>query len=286
MHKTDNNWTTVIEPRQRLLQLNLREVWQYRDLCRLLVRRSITTQYKQTLLGVLWFVIQPLFTTAMYMVVFGGIAGLSTDGLPQPLFYLAGISLWNYFADSMTKNANTFVDNASIFGKVYFPRIVMPLATVISHLLRLAIQLSLFLVIYAIYQIWIMPGALHTNGAILLLPLLIVMLAGHSLAFSMLFSSCTTKYRDLQVMLSFVVGLWMYATPVIYPLSAIENSKLHTLMLLNPISSIIETFRYGMLGVGEMNWGSLAYSFVLMLVLLLVALVTFNKVQRDFMDHV
>ena len=279
-------WSTVITPNNRLLRLNLREVWQYRDLCMLLVRRAITTQYKQTLLGVLWFVIQPLLTTVIYMVVFGGIAGISTDGLPQPLFYLSGIALWNYFADSLTKNANTFVDNAAIFGKVYFPRIVMPLSIVISHLLRLAIQLGLLLVVYAIYQLWLMPGAIHTNGYLLLLPLLIVMLAGHSLAFSMLFSSLTTKYRDLQVMLTFLVGLWMYATPVIYPLSTITNSRLHTVMMLNPVTSIVEAFRYGMLGVGELNWWGLAYSFGLMMVLLMLALVTFNKVQRNFMDHV
>ncbi len=279
-------WSTVITPNNRLLRLNLREVWQYRDLCLLLVRRAITTQYKQTLLGVLWFVIQPLLTTVIYMVVFGGIAGISTDGLPQPLFYLSGIALWNYFADSLTKNANTFVDNAAIFGKVYFPRIVMPLSIVISHLLRLAIQLGLLLVVYAIYQLWLMPGAIHTNGYLLLLPLLIVMLAGHSLAFSMLFSSLTTKYRDLQVMLTFLVGLWMYATPVIYPLSTITNNRLHTVMMLNPVTSIVEAFRYGMLGVGELSWWGLAYSFGVMVVLLMLALVTFNKVQRNFMDHV
>ena len=279
-------WSTVITPNNRLLRLNLREVWQYRDLCMLLVRRAITTQYKQTLLGVLWFVIQPLLTTVIYMVVFGSIAGISTDGLPQPLFYLSGIALWNYFADSLTKNANTFVDNAAIFGKVYFPRIVMPLSIVISHLLRLAIQLGLLLVVYAIYQLWLMPGAIHTNGYLLLLPLLIVMLAGHSLAFSMLFSSLTTKYRDLQVMLTFLVGLWMYATPVIYPLSTITNSRLHTVMMLNPVTSIVEAFRYGMLGVGELSWWGLAYSFGVMVVLLMLALVTFNKVQRNFMDHV
>lgn len=279
-------WSTVITPNNRLLRLNLREVWQYRDLCMLLVRRAITTQYKQTLLGVLWFVIQPLLTTVIYMVVFGGIAGISTDGLPQPLFYLSGIALWNYFADSLTKNANTFVDNAAIFGKVYFPRIVMPLSIVISHLLRLAIQLGLLLVVYAIYQLWLMPGAIHTNGYLLLLPLLIVMLAGHSLAFSMLFSSLTTKYRDLQVMLTFLVGLWMYATPVIYPLSTITNSRLHTVMMLNPVTSIVEAFRYGMLGVGELSLWGLAYSFGVMVVLLMLALVTFNKVQRNFMDHV
>lgn len=279
-------WSTVITPNNRLLRLNLREVWQYRDLCMLLVRRAITTQYKQTLLGVLWFVIQPLLTTVIYMVVFGGIAGISTDGLPKPLFYLSGIALWNYFADSLTKNANTFVDNAAIFGKVYFPRIVMPLSIVISHLLRLAIQLGLLLVVYAIYQLWLMPGAIHTNGYLLLLPLLIVMLAGHSLAFSMLFSSLTTKYRDLQVMLTFLVGLWMYATPVIYPLSTITNNRLHTVMMLNPVTSIVEAFRYGMLGVGELSWWGLAYSFGVMVVLLMLALVTFNKVQRNFMDHV
>ena len=282
----DAPWTTVIQPKERLLQLNLREVWQYRDLCRILVRRSIMTQYKQTLLGVLWFVIQPLLTTVMYMVVFGGIAGIPTDGIPQPLFYLAGISLWNYFADSMTKNANTFVDNASVFGKVYFPRIVMPLSIVISHLLRLVIQLALFMAVYCVYRFWLMPDAIQTNVYALLLPLLVLMLAGLSLAFSMLFSSLTTKYRDIQVLLSFLVGLWMYATPVIYPLGSITDSRLHRLMMLNPVSSIVEAFRYGMLGVGEFSWGGLAYSFGAMTVLLFVALLVFNKVQRDFMDHV
>lgn len=282
----NKEWTTIIEPRTHLLQLNLREIWYYRDLYKLLVRRSIATQYKQTLLGVLWFVIQPLLTTVMYMVVFGGIAGISTDGLPQPLFYLSGIALWNYFSDSLNKNANTFVDNASIFGKVYFPRILMPLANVTGHLLRLGIQLVLFLAVYALYQIWIMPGVIQTNIYIMLLPLLVVMLAGHSLAFSTLFSSLTTKYRDLQVLLSFVVGLWMYATPIIYPLSTITDTRLHTLMLLNPITSIVEAFRYGMLGVGELNWGGLAYSFGLMMLLLFIALITFNKVQRNFMDYV
>lgn len=281
-----SEWNTVIEPRSSLWRLNLREVWQYRDLCMLLVRRSLVTQYKQTLLGVLWFVIQPLLTMVMYMVVFGGIAGISTDGLPQPLFYLAGISLWNYFADSLTKNSNTFVDNAALFGKVYFPRILMPLSICISHLFRLAIQLGLFLVVYLLYRFWWNPGTIHTNPYVLLLPLLVMMLAGLSLAFSMLFSSMTTKYRDMQVLLAFVVNLWLYATPVIYPLSSIHNSRLHTLMMLNPVSSIVEAFRYGMLGVGELNWGGLAYSLGMTVVLLFVALIVFNKVQRDFMDHV
>ena len=278
-------WTTEIKPKNRLFDVDFKELWRYRDLISLFVKRNIITQYKQTVFGPLWYVIQPMFTTIMYMVVFGGIAKISTDGLPQPLFYLAGISFWQYFSDCLTKTSNTFVDNASIFGKVYFPRLVMPIANVTSNLLRFGIQFGLFLLVYAYYQLFT-PITIHTNWYVLLVPVLVMMLAGLALGFGILFSSMTTKYRDLQLLLSFFVSLWMYATPVIYPLSTIENEKLRLLMSLNPLTGIIEAFKYGMLGVGQFSWGMLAYAFVFMVVLLTIGIVVFNKVQRSFMDTV
>lgn len=286
----DNNdnktWTTVIKPREKLLSVNLQELWDYRDLCSLFVKRNITTQYKQTVLGPLWYVIQPLITVVMYMVVFGGIAKIPTDGLPQPLFYLSGICLWQYFSDCLNKTSNTFTANASIFGKVYFPRLIVPISTVVSNLLRFGIQLGLFLVVYAIYQIWIIPGQIHTNWYALLLPVLVLMLAGLALGFGILFSSMTTKYRDMSLLLSYFVSLWMYATPVIYPLSTITNEKLRMLMSLNPLTGIVEAFKYGFLGEGQFSWGMLGYSAGFMVVLLALGIVIFNRVQKTFMDTV
>ena len=284
--KEDDNWSTVIKPKEKLLQVDLKELWRYRDLTGLFVRRNITTQYKQTILGPLWYIIQPVITVAMYMVVFGGIAGISTDGLPEPLFYLSGVCLWQYFNDCLAKTSSTFTANAGIFGKVYFPRLVVPISSVLSNLVRFGIQLVLFLVVYAIYQIWVIPGQIHTNWYALLMPLLVVMLAGLALGFGVLFSSMTTKYRDLQLMLDYFVRLWMYATPVVWPLSTITNPKLHLAMSLNPLTPIIEAFKYGFLGAGEFSWGGLAYSFVFMVVLLAVGVVLFNRVQRTFMDTV
>ena len=281
----EQQWSTEIKPKNKLLDINLKELWAYIDLCELFVKRNIITQYKQTVLGPLWFVIQPLMTTVMYMVVFGGIAHISTDGLPQPLFYLAGISFWQYFSDCLNKTSNTFIDNAGIFGKVYFPRLIMPIATVTSNLVRFFIQFSLFLTIYAYYQLFT-PITIYTNWYALLIPILVIMLAGLALGFGILFSSMTTKYRDLQLLLSFFVSLWMYATPVIYPLSTVTNTKLRLLMSLNPLTGILEAFKYGMLGVGEFSWGMLAYSFCFMIVLLFIGIVIFNKVQRSFMDTV
>ena len=279
-------WTTVIKPKEKLLQVDFKELWRYRDLTSLFVRRNITTQYKQTILGPLWYIIRPTITGLMYMVVFGGIAKIPTDGLPQPLFYLSGVCLWQYFSDCLNKTSSTFVANAGIFGKVYFPRMVVPISTVVSNLLRFGIQLGLFLVVYAIYQIWVIPGQIHTNWYALLLPVLVLMLAGLSLGFGILFSSMTTKYRDLQLMLDYFVRLWMYATPVVWPLSTITNAKLHLAMSLNPLTPIIEAFKYGFLGAGEFSWGGLAYSFAFTVVLLAVGVVLFNRVQRTFMDTV
>ena len=215
-------WTTDIKPKNRLFDVDFKELWHYRDLCALFVKRNVITQYKQTILGPLWYLVQPLMTTVMYMVVFGGIAKIPTDGLPQPLFYLAGICMWQYFSDCLSKTSNTFVDNAGIFGKVYFPRLVVPLSNVMSNLVRFGIQLGLFFAVYLYYQLFT-PVQIHTNWYALLLPFLVLLLAGLALGFGILFSSMTTKYRDLQLLLSFFVSLWLYATPAIYPLSPIPH---------------------------------------------------------------
>ena len=278
------NWTTVIKPKDKLLNVDFREIWQYRDLFSMFVKRDIITQYKQTILGPSWFFIQPMFTTIMYMVVFGGIAGIRTDGLPQALFYLAGILCWQYFADCLNKTSSTFTTNQNIFGKVYFPRLIVPLATVSSNLVRLFIQLFLFLVVYVYYLVIGVDVA--PNWYVLLFPILVLMLAGLALGFGIIISSMTTKYRDLTILFTFVVQLWMYATPIIYPLSTIKNETVRMVMLLNPITSIVETFKYGALGIGSFSWGALGYSFGFMVVLLAVGIVVFNKVQRSFMDTV
>lgn len=278
-------WSTVIKPKEKLLSIDFKEIWHYRDLLFLFVKRNIITQYKQTILGPLWYVIQPLMTTIMYMVVFGGIAKISTDGLPQPLFYLAGICFWQYFSDCLNKTSNTFVNNAGIFGKVYFPRLVTPLSDVTSNLVRFGIQFTLFLCVY-LYYIIFTDVHVAPNWYALLFPLLVMMLAGLALGFGVLFSSMTTKYRDLQLLLSFFVSLWMYATPVIYPLSTITNPKILLVMQLNPLTGILEFFKYGFLGVGCHEWWMLGYSFGFMVVLLAIGIIVFNKVQRSFMDTV
>ena len=278
-------WDTEIKPRTGLFDVNFKEIWQYRDLWSLFVKRDIITLYKQTVLGPLWFFIQPIMTTVMYMIVFGGIAGISTDGLPQPLFYLAGICMWQYFADCLNKTSSTFIANAGIFGKVYFPRLIMPLATVTSNLVRFFIQLALFIIVYLYYVVFT-DAQITLSAYALLFPVLIIMLAGLALGFGILFSSMTTKYRDLTQLLGFFVSLWMYATPVIYPLSTITNEKLRFIMSLNPLTSIVEAFKFGVLGSGTFSWWSLGYSFGFMVVLMSIGIVIFNRVQRSFMDTV
>lgn len=281
----EEEFSTIIKPKDRLLSVDFGELWRYRDLLSLFVKRNIVTQYKQTVLGPLWFLIQPALTTLMYMVVFGGIAGIPTDGVPQPLFYLAGICCWQYFADCLNKTSNTFVDNQGMFGKVYFPRLVVPLANVVSNLIKFGTQFLLFVLVYAYYLIFADVSVLPT-WHLLLLPLLVALLAGLALGFGIIISSMTTKYRDLQVLFSFVVQLWMYGTPIVYPLSMITNEKLLLVMKLNPVTGIIEAFKYATLGAGEFSWGMLGYSFGFMVVLLAVGIVVFNKVQRSFMDTV
>ncbi len=276
-------FTTVIKPKSSVWGVDFKEIWQYRDLYSMFVKRDIITQYKQTILGPLWFFIQPALTMIMYMVL-GGIGKISTDGLPRPLFYLSGIVLWQYFADCLNKTSTTFITNQHIFGKVYFPRLVVPLSTISSNLLKMFIQFILFTVVYVYY---IVVGIdIAPNKYVLLFPVLILMLAGLSLGFGIIVSSMTTKYRDLTILFTFFVQLWSFATPLIYPLSAITNEKIKFIMSLNPLTSIVETFKYGMLGVGEFSWGMLGYSFGFMVFVLTVGIVLFNKVQRSFMDTV
>jgi len=276
-------YTTVIKPKNKLFEVDFKEIWQYRDLFSMFVKRDIITQYKQTILGPAWFFIQPIITTIMYSIVFAGIAGISTDGLPQFMFYLAGIVCWQYFADCLNKTSSTFTANQGIFGKVYFPRMIVPLSTVASGLVRMGIQFLLFVAVYVYYLI--MGVHIAPNIYILLLPLIVIMLAGLSLGFGIIISSMTTKYRDLTIFFSFIVQLWMYATPIIYPLSSM-SPKRQWIMGLNPVTSLVETFKYGTMGVGTFSWMMLGYSFIFMVVLLGIGIVVFNKVQRSFMDTV
>lgn len=277
-------WTMKIRPHEPLWHVDLGEIWRYRDLTELFVRRNIVVQYKQTILGPLWYLVQPILTVIMNMVVFGGIAKMSTDGMPQALFYMAGNICWFYFSDCLNHSSSTFTANQHMFGKVYFPRLVVPIAVVISNLLRFAIQVGLFVVLYLFF---FMRGAdITPNWAILLTPLFVVMLAGLGLGFGILISSMTTKYRDFAILFTFIVQLWMYATPIVYPLSMVPEGTLRTLILANPMTSVIEAFRYATLGQGFFSWLALGYSFVFMSVLLLLSVVIFNKVQRNFMDTV
>lgn len=280
----DSNWTTVIKPHNKLWEIDFKEIWRYKDLWAMYIKRDITTMYKQTILGPLWFLIQPAITTIMYMVVFGGIAGIPTDGIPQPLFYLAGICMWQYFADCLNKTSATFLGNAGVFGKVYFPRVIVPLSVVASNLVKFGVQLFLFLAVYVYYIIQGTNAA--PNITILLFPVLVFMLAGFGLGFGMIVSSLTTKYRDLTILFSFVVQLWMYGTPIIYPLSTITNEKLLLAMKLNPITAIVETFKYSTLSAGTFSWYMLGYSFCFMVVVFFIGLIMFNKQQRSFMDTV
>ena len=277
-------WDTTITTDKKLLSIDLHEIWQYRDLLTMYVKRDIITFYKQTILGPLWFIIQPLFTTIMFMFVFGGIAGISTDGIPQAVFYLSGLVCWNYFQDCLSKCSDTFNANQAIFGKVYFPRLVVPLSIVISNLIKMTIQFALFLVVYIYY--FASGVDFHINATICLVPLLIMMLGGLGLGFGMIISSMTTKYRDLRFLITFGIQLWMYATPVIYPLSVMKETypKYIWVLVANPLTAILETFKYAFTGVGVFNWLYLGYSFAFTIIILTFGIIIFNRVQRSFMD--
>lgn len=278
--------THTITPRRGLLDIDIKGLWRYRDLYVMYIKRDIVTKYKQTILGPLWYVIQPLFTTVMYMFVFGGLAGISTDGAPQPLFYLAGILLWNYFSETFTICSDIFAANASVFGKVYFPRLVVPLSGATSNLLKMLIQLVMFIVVYVYYKFFTPAGELLTvNCSLLLFPFLILLLAFHSISWGLLFTSLSTKYRDLKFLIQFGIQLFMYATPVIYPLSAAPE-KYRDIIALNPLTPIFEAFKYSTLSCGSLDWVGLLYSTIFMLVTLFLSVVIFSRTERNFMDTV
>lgn len=282
----DDQWDIVIRPREKGLHLHLKEVWRYKDLLYMYIHRDFVATYKQTILGPLWFFIQPIFTTIIFTFVFGGIAGISTDGLPQPLFYMGGILCWNYFSDCLNRSSGTFFANAGVFSKVYFPRLVAPFAGLATAIIKMLIQLLMFFAFY-VYYVY-MGASVAINAYALLFPVLVLMLAGIGFGAGIIISSVTIKYRDLSILFSFVIGLLMYVTPVIYPLSAIPEkySQYKWMIQLNPLSSIVESFRYGFLGTGEFSWLALGYSFIFTVVIVLLGIITFNKVERRFVDIV
>ena len=276
-------WSLIIRPKKKLLDIDIKGLWRYRDLWLMYVRRDIVTVYKQTVLGPLWFLIQPVFTTVMYMFVFGGLAKISTDGAPQPLFYLSGIMMWNYFSECFGVSSNVFSANAGVFGKVYFPRLVVPLAGLTSNLVKMLIQLVLFILVYVGYLI--AGQELSVNATLLLFPFYILLLAFHGLSWGLIVSSVTSKYRDVRFLVAFGLQLFMYATPVIYPMS-VASGKVKAILELNPLTPVFEAFKYGCLGCGSFSWGGLLYSTVFMLVMLFVSVLVFNRTERTFMDTV
>lgn len=277
------NWSIEIKPKKKWLDVDLKGIWRYRDLYYMYVKRDIITVYKQTILGPLWFLIQPILTTIMYMFVFGGLAGISTDGVPQPLFYMSGILLWNYFNAAFMVSSSVFTLNASVFGKVYFPRLIVPLSGITSNLIKFGIQLVLFIIIYLYY--YLQGVNLSINWSILLFPILILMIAFHAMSWGLIISALTTKYRDLTQLVTFGIQLFMYMTPVIYPLSAAPE-KYRMFISLNPLTSIFEAFKYSCMGSGSLDWVGLGYSFIVLLITLFLSIIIFNRVERNFVDTV
>jgi lipopolysaccharide transport system permease protein len=276
-------WTEIIKPKTKLFDLQLKEVWRYRDLVFMFVRRDFVANYKQTILGPLWFIVQPLLTTLTFILIFGRVAGISTDGLPMMVFYLAGVTIWNYFSETLNKTATVFKDNSQMFGKVYFPRLTMPLSITISNLFRFFIQFILFLIIWAYYLI--KGDTIQPNLLIIITPFLIVMMGLLALGLGMIINAMTTKYKDLVFLLTFGIQLLMYATPVIYPLSSIPQ-KYQWLIMANPMSPIVETFRYAFLGSGSFSWLYLVYSLSIILIILALGTIVFNKVEKSFTDTI
>lgn len=279
----ETQWTTVIRPRTGWLDIDATELWRYRDLISLFVRRDFVAFYKQTVLGPIWFLLQPLLSTIVFTVIFGKIANIPTDGLPHVLFYMAGIVMWNYFSSCLTKISDTFVGNVHIFGKVYFPRLAVPLSVVITNLLSFAIQFGLFLAFMLYF--YLQGSQIQPNLWIFLFPVLLLQMAALGLGVGVLISSATTKYRDLVFVVSFGVQLWMYATPIVYPISRIPE-KWQWLIALNPMSAIVETFRYAFLGAGGIKAWHLGLSLGMTIVLLTLGIIVFNRVERTFMDTV
>ena len=280
---TTKKWDLIIEPQQGLLDVNFKEIWDYRDLLFLFVKRDVVTVYKQTVLGPIWFFVQPIMTMLVYIVVFGNIAGIPTDGIPKPLFYLSGIIIWNYFSECFLKTSDTFTVNQDMFGKVYFPRLIMPLSKVVSGLIKFFIQFILFLVVYLYFLVDGVP--VHLGVELLFVPYFIILMALLGLGFGLIFTSMTTKYRDLKFLIQFGVQLLMYATPIIYPMSEIPE-KIRHFIFFNPLSHIVEGFKLAFLGQGSLTTSGLLYSSVCTLIVLIIGILIFNKTEKTFVDTV
>lgn len=280
----NKTYTKLITSEHRWFELNLKEVWHYRDLIWLFTKRSFVVTYKQTILGPLWIFLNPLISSLMYAFVFGGIAGIQTDGVPQLLFYLSGNAIWLFFSTSLNKNATTFVSNANVFGKVYFPRLTMPISNVLSSVIQFGVQMLLVLMFLAYY---VFTGTVSPNwGAWLLIPVVLLHLGLLALGCGIIISSLTTKYRDLSILVTFGVQLWMYATPIVYPMSELGDGLMKTILMVNPVTAPVELFRYALLGVGTVDWGFYALSWVLTIAVTLLGIMIFNKVEKTFMDTV
>lgn len=281
---TNEYWTTEISPKSFAKGLGLKELWQKKYLIWLFIKRDITVQFKQTIFGMGWYFISPLFTMFMYIVVFGRVAGIPTDDIPQPVFYLSGICLWEYFAECLTAVSGTFQTNANLFGKVYFPRLVSPVSVVVSKMFRFSLQLATFIIVYLFF---VFKGVdLRPNWYILLFPVLLLLIQCLALGLGLIISSLTTKYRDLTNFFGVFVSLWMYATPIVYPLSYVTNPTLHKIMLLNPMTAIIETFKYGAYGAGQFSWSALGFSALITFALLFIGIAMFNRKQKYFIDTI
>ncbi|MFL9834780.1 ABC transporter permease [Chryseobacterium terrae] len=282
MNEPQQKWTETIEDSHSLLDLKLKEVWRYKDLIYMFVKRDFVSSFKQTILGPVWFFINPIFTTLAYLIIFGNIAGLSTDGAPKVLFYLAGVMLWNYFSTCLTGTSSTFAGNAGIFGKVYFPRLVTPISVVISNLMKFGVQFLLFLTFWSYF---LFKGEIQPNVWMLATPFLIILMAVFALGTGMIFSSLTTKYKDLNMLLGFGVSLYMYATPVIYPISSLTGTT-REIAYYNPLTGIFECFKYGWLGKGDFSMPMLGVSTLIIFSILVLGTIIFNKVEKTFMDTV
>ncbi|MFZ4930766.1 ABC transporter permease [Chryseobacterium sp. Mn2064] len=282
MNEPQQKWTETIDANHSLFDLKLKEVWKYKDLVYMFVKRDFVSSFKQTILGPIWFFINPILTTIVFLIIFGKIAQLSTDGAPPLLFYLGGVTLWNYFSSSLLATSSTFTGNAGIFGKVYFPRLVTPISIVISNLMRFGVQLILFILVWAYY---LSKGQVHPNIWVLATPFLVILMALFALGVGMIFSSLTTKYKDLSMLLGFGISLYMYATPVIYPTSALRG-VFKKIALYNPLTGIFECFKYAWIGVGDFSPAMLGISTIIIVILLMIGIVVFNKVEKTFMDTV
>ncbi|WP_276373600.1 ABC transporter permease [Chryseolinea sp. H1M3-3] len=281
---SEGNWDLEIKPKPHLLDLNFAEIWRYKDLMLLFVKRDFIAQYKQTILGPVWHLIQPILTTLMFLLIFSNIAKIPTDGINPVVFYMSGITVWNYFSLCLTSTSNTFLTNANIFGKVYFPRLIMPLSVIISNMIRFGIQFLLLLSMMIWFHFHGFPMQITFKW--LTIPILILLMAGIALGLGIVISSLTTKYRDFSVLLAFAIQLGMYATPIAYPMTYLEGTSYGSIIKLNPLTAVVEAFRYVLFGKGLFNPMDLLYSAGFMIVLLFIGIILFNRVEKKFMDTV